>query len=145
MDLRAAGRTLQRTVERSMIYRCSILRDAADGEDSWGGKGEPDFRPHLIGVRCYAHAPTSGSGTAAREPVDERVTATLLDRRVLLPKGTDVTEADQIGDVIDPRIATESGSGEDNPDPRIVLEGPMGVEGVIRRLTHVEVLVERIR
>ncbi|MCZ7538241.1 MAG: hypothetical protein M5T61_21425 [Acidimicrobiia bacterium] len=56
----------------------------------------------------------------------------LVDRRILVAPGVDVTEADRITAVLDEH-------GDE------LMDGPMGIEGVIRRSSNVELLVRRIR
>lgn len=125
MDLPVAARTLRRSAERAMVFRCSIQRDQADDADDWNQRGEPDWQPHLEDVPCYVRT------TAGREPAEAATTPVLIDRRILVPLGTDVTEADRIASI------TDRDDGE--------LFGTMGIEGVLRHHTHVEVLVEQIR
>ncbi|MEQ9093118.1 MAG: hypothetical protein RLN63_03355 [Miltoncostaeaceae bacterium] len=109
----------------ALVQRCTIQRDAATVEPAWGQPGAPDWQDHAADVPCRAVT------DAGREPVDEGRTATFVTRRVLVPLGTDVTEADRVSAV------TERG--------QVVMDGPMGIEAVLARSTHLELMVERIR
>ena len=107
-------------------YLCSIERDAnAGGSDAWGGPPAPDWQP-LASVRCNAWT------SAGRELVEADRTAVIVDRRVSVPLGTDITEADRVVSV-----TTRSGA--------LVFEGPMNVSAVVRFEDHVELSLERVR
>jgi len=108
-------------------HRCTIERDAnAASLGPWGQPEAPDWQTHLEDVPCRAWT------DAAREPIDIDRTAVLVDRRILLAPGVDVTEADRVTAVLDEH-------GDE------LMDGPMGIEGVIRRSSNVELLVRRIR
>jgi hypothetical protein len=108
-----------------LTQRCTIERDQAAVDDGWGQPGPPDWQPHVEDVPCRAWV------EAGREPVDRERTATLIDRRIMVPVDTDVTERDRVAQV------TERGD--------VVLDGPMGIEAVLRRRDHLELVVERVR
>lgn len=97
---------------------------AAD-TDEWGQPGSPDWQQHLGNVPCRAVQ------EAGREPVDSNRTVVVLDMRILLPLGTDVTERDRVASV------TERGSQ--------LFEGPLAIEAVLTRRTHLELVLQRIR
>lgn len=107
--------------------RCTIQRDAAATDPAWGTPGAPDWQNHLVDVPCRAR----DEGGREPEPVDDTRTAVFLGRRIMVPLGTDVTEADRVSAV------THRG--------QTVMDGPMGVEAVLVRRTHLELMVERIR
>lgn len=107
-------------------HRCTIERDAnASTEDSWGHSLPPDWEMHLQDVPCRAWV------NSGREPVDSDRTIVVIDARVIVPLGTDVTERD--------RVATITVRGAE------LFEGPMGIEAVTRHREHLELSLQRIR
>jgi hypothetical protein len=109
----------------SFTQRCSIQRDSAPGGDPWDASDVPDWDDVATDVPCRAWE------NAAREPVDADRTVTILDRRIMVPADTDVTEHDRIGDV------TDRGT--------VLFPGPMNVEGVLRWPDFLELVVQEIR
>ena len=109
----------------SLIQRCTIERDQAAVDTAWGQPGNPDWQEHLADVPCRVWV------EAGREPVDVDRTAAFNDRRIMVPVATDVTERDRIAQV------SERGA--------VILDGPMGIEAVLRRRTHLELVVQRVR
>lgn len=107
-------------------HRCTIERDAnAATEDAWGNPQAPNWQPLATDVPCRAIA------DSGREPVDADRTVVVVDLRLLLPLGTDVTERD--------RISAVSERGAE------YLDAPFGIEAVLRRRTHLELHLVRIR
>jgi len=107
-------------------HRATIERDVnAGGSDAWGGSPPPDWQPL---------ATVSGNAwtNAGRELVEPDRTVVIEDRRMSVPLGTDVTEADRILSVTD-RSGAE------------VFDGPMNVQAVLRFGDHVELVLERVR
>jgi hypothetical protein len=109
----------------ALRQRCTIERDVASVDDGWGQPGPPDWQPHLEDVPCRTWV------EAGREPVDLGRTATFIDRRIIVAVDIDVTERDRVAEV------TERGD--------VVLDGPMGIEAILRRPDHLELVVERVR
>lgn len=110
----------------ALYHRCTVERDAnAATDDGWGNPQPPSWQTHLVDLACRAWA------TAAREPVDDEKTIVVEDRRMMVPLDADVTEKD--------RIATVTHRGA------TILEGPMGIEAVVRRRDHIELVLERLR
>lgn len=105
----------------------TLRNEASTGEDGWAG--EPDWHVNLTDQPCY------GWTTADNSATDERVTTASVivkeDRRMIVPLGTDITEADQVLDI------TYRGA--------TILEGPMGVQAVLAYVDHLEVVLRRIR
>jgi len=108
-----------------MTHRCSIERDYA-GTDAWGDSATPDWKPHLADVVCRTTGPNVG-----REAVTDERTVVVVDQRLLVPLGTDVTERDRIGNV------TYRGT--------VIIQGPVGIEAVLRRATHIELVLTGLR
>lgn len=111
----------------SMKHRATIERDAnANTEDEWGGPQEPDWQEHLTELPCKAWF------AAGREIVGQ-VNAVVEDRRMIVPRRTDLTEADRVAAVTDRK-------GEPIPG----FEGPMRIETVGGRSDHLVVYLEAV-
>lgn len=112
----------------SMRHRCSIARDAnaGGGDTPWGSDGPPDWQPHITDLPCRVWT------NAAREPTETQKTFVVEDRRLAIPLGTDVTEADQLTSVTD--VAGN-----------VIYPGPMNITGVLTYHDHLELLVEQVR
>jgi hypothetical protein len=109
----------------AMRHTATIQRNTPVSDDSWGDSGVPVWEDYQDDVPCRAIV------EAGREGVDEDRTVIVLDRRILFPLGTDITESD--------RVLSVKERGE------VLLDGPMDVEAVIVRRTHLETLVKRVR
>jgi hypothetical protein len=106
--------------------RCTIERDANSGTSgTWGQPDSPDWQEHATDQPCKGW---TNSGT---EPVDDAKLVVLVERRLSLPLGTDVTEADRIGSV------TRSGVQ--------VFDGPMDIQAVLTFPDHLELSLEVVR
>jgi len=111
---------------------CTIERDSALSTPSaWNAPSTPSWSNHLAAVPCRSWAGSSGGGAGSGESVTTARTAVLLDRRVVVPLGTDVTEAD--------RVASITYRGTE------LLDGPMLIEAVVNRTDHLELILKRVR
>jgi len=108
----------------ALRHRCTIERDAAS-TDTWGNPDTPDWQAHLADVPCRVIV------DAGREPVDSDRTVVVVDLRLIVPLSTDVTEQDRVSEIVE--------RGSDYTD------GPLGIEAVLRRRTHLELLLRRLR
>lgn len=107
--------------------RTTILRDVNAGSTDAGGQPlPPNWEPHLTDVPCFAWA------TTAREPDNQGRIAVVEDRRAILQSGTDVTESDQLGDVL-------------QADGTVLMQGPMNILTVLHDIDHLELLLEDVR
>lgn len=106
-------------------HRVTVLRDAG-ARDQWGDPIGPSWSPVAGAVPCRAW--TNGG----REPIADDRVAVVEDRRVSVPLGTDVTEADRLSPITDP-------TGVE------IFDGPMDVEVVLRHTDHLELVVARVR
>lgn len=104
-------------------------RLAADGTDTWGGPGEQTWADNLIDVPCIAWVDSDNSASDERAAKSDVIVKT--DRRMLVPLGTDITEADRVGDITDRGV--------------VFLDGPMGVQAVLPTQAFLEVSLRRIR
>lgn len=93
--------------------------------DPHGGKGTPDWRPHIDNLPCRTWH------QSGREVTDGDKVVVVQDRRMIVPLGTDVTAADRIAVVTD-RLGAE------------VFTGPMRIESVGQREDHLELLLEAV-
>lgn len=107
----------------SLIHRCTILRNEGHA-DEWGSL-TMSWEDHLANVPCRAWV------DAGREPVDVDRTAVFIDRRVIVPLGTDVIESDM--------VASVTFRGDE------LLDGPMGIEAVLAYSDHLELMLQRVR
>jgi hypothetical protein len=106
--------------------RCTIERDSSAGTSgAWGQPDAPSWGPHLTDHPCRAWV------DSGREPIEDGKSVVLVDRRLSLPLGTDVTESD--------RIASVTRRGVQ------VFDGPMNVRTVLTYPDHLELSLEVVR
>lgn len=108
-----------------MDQRVTIERDMVAIQDDWGQPGESNWRTHLMDLPCRLWY------SAGREVIDGTKTAAIEDRRVIVPKETDVNVSDRIAKVTD-RQGT------------LIYGGPMRIESVGRRQDHLELMLEAV-
>lgn len=108
-----------------MTQRATIERDMAAGTDDWGNPLEPVWSTHLTGVPCRTWF------TTGREVSGPEKTAVVEDRRLIVPLGTDVTEADRVA-----QIADRQGT--------VLHSGPIAIEKVGRREDHLDLMLEGV-
>jgi len=109
-----------------MRHRAEIERDGATVSTDWNTPPVASWASHLIGVKCFVWAKPT------REVVDENKTVVIDNLRCVMPLGTDVTERDRIASIKDRRGVT-------------ILAGPLRIEGVQNVLTHLELILDRVR
>lgn len=107
----------------SLTDRCTIQRNQGTA-DSWGQK-TVSWQTLTANVVCRFWDSTGS------EPVDVDRTVAVIDRRLVVPLGTTVTERDRISSVT--RRGTE------------LLDGPAHIEAVITHADHLELLLRRAR
>ena len=111
----------------AFTHRVTILRDSATGTDD-GGQPVAAVWDDYLEVPCLGFVlPTPRE--QGKWAVDTSKTAMLEDRRVLVDLDTDVTFADQLGDVKD-------------SDGQVVFAGPMVIRSMFRRPAYLELAVE---
>lgn len=104
---------------------CTVERDANAGtQETWGNPVSPNWQPHLVDLTCRSWV------DAGREPVDSDRTVTIVDRRVHAARGTDVTTRDRVVGI------SERGT--------VVAAGPWGIEAVLERRDHLELVLQEI-
>ncbi|MBS3927090.1 MAG: head-tail adaptor protein [Sphingomonadales bacterium] len=113
------------SARQRMRQRATVERQMQTNRDPFGGKGTPDWRPHIDDLPCFIWQ------TSGREATDGEKTVAVNDRRMIVPLDTDVTTLDRIASVTD-RQGTE------------LYAGPMRIESVARRSDHMELLIEAV-
>jgi hypothetical protein len=118
------------TLNRLLTERAVVERDMGQ-VDAYGADGAPDWQQHLI-VPCRMWwAVSQGARTANRTYVTPARAVPVSDGGMLVPTGTDITEADRI-----PRVLTYS-PAEASWVPYI--EGAFTISSVVTTDDHVEV------
>jgi hypothetical protein len=106
------------SVRTAMKMRANTARptEVNDG----GGGVTRSFATRLTGVPCWWSPISSSENTVAAQ------TGVSPTSRVFMPKGTDITEADQVTEIRD-RLGV------------LLIQGPLRVETVIPRRNHLDV------
>lgn len=108
-----------------MTHRATIERDTSSTADAWGNPVAPVWAAHLTDLACRVWFDTES------EVLDGNKTATVERRKMIVPIGTDVTEADRVAIVEDRLGAT-------------LFSGPAGIESVGRRRDHLVLTLEAV-
>ena len=114
------------TARSRMTMRCTVHRDFNTIVDRYGGPAGPQFGAHLASLACYAWA------TREREIVDGEKVAVVADWRMIVPKGTDITEDDKLVSIQD-RLGVSISASD------------FRIKSVIRRAGHLELVLEEVR
>lgn len=107
-----------------MVHRCTVERATA-GTDAWGNPAIPAWATHLPALPCRAWY------SAGREVTDAGKTAVVEDRRMIVPRDTDVREDDRVA-------AVTNRKGE------MLFPGPMRIESVGRRRDHLDLHLQAV-
>lgn len=108
-----------------MTMRAFVERDAAVGDDPYGGAPAPSWQAHAT-LACYAWSKTR------RDVVDGDKSAVVVDLRCVFPPGSDVTEADRVA-----RIEDRQGAQ--------LFAGPFEILTLQPRKQHLEAALERAK
>lgn len=111
------------SARQKMTMRATVVRDVTTTSDPDGQPDVPNFDP------LYESLPCLWWVTSEREVMDTNKIAVVGQMKMLVPKGTDITEKDQIA-VVKDRLGA------------VIRPGPMVIENVIPRRTHLELLLE---
>lgn len=106
--------------------RAEVSRNVETGTDPLENPLPPRFETHLPWVPCYFWR------KAGRTAISEEITAIVEDLRMIVPRATDVTEADRITHVWDRR-------GEIQSDETWL------VHSVMQRRDHKELVLESVQ
>ena len=109
----------QRMTQRALVQRATTV------DDEYGMPGPAAWATHIASLACWLYS------RVEREVMDSRKTAVVEDLRLLVPKGTDVTERDRINGVLDRRGST-------------IRSGILLIESVVNRRSHLELVVRGI-
>lgn len=114
------------TLDRITESENAVLERNIAVPDKFGGSTELDWQVYLT-VRCrfwWWHS--EGARSAAREYGEDERNVNLRGGGMLLPLGTEVTDEDRLGRILDP---------EGNP---IVDTGPFRIVAVLQLASHLE-------
>ncbi len=115
-------------VGQRMTHRATVQRNTPAGTDGFGGPGAAVWGSHLASLKCwYYHMST----TPEREVIDGDKSATLDTAKLMVPLGTDITEADRITAIKD----RTGGS---------IVANTMKIRSVTYRHNHLELVVEEV-
>lgn len=117
------------TLEKLLIQQAVIERDASLS-DWWGGDDGPNWQPHITVACRLWWDKSSGARSANREYVSVSRDVPVSEGGMLLPSGTDVTQADRITQVLD---ATGN----------LYITGIFEIVAVLNEQTHMEIDVQR--
>jgi hypothetical protein len=107
------------------VHRCAIERNTNLGsDDGWGNPLPPSWESHLEDQPCF-------SWPASQRAVSHEgtLTAVLIEVKLLLPLGTDVTEGDRIDAI------------SDRGEP--LYGGPLSIHAVLPRRDHIELILSK--
>jgi hypothetical protein len=108
-----------------MTHRTTIERYAPGSTDDWGNPSPGSWSTLTAGVACWFWS------DAEREAVGPTDTRVVEDARAIMPRGTDVREADRL-------------NGVTERDGTLVRAGLLQIESVVNRRDHLEVLLRGI-
>lgn len=119
--------TLQKLLE---TQTAQILRDQA-GPNKFGNKPSADFQPYGDPVPCFFYWRKESGRGPSRKIASPQRTIDTQDGGIIFPAGTDVTDKDRIGPIVD--VA--------NPEGDPIVEGPLQIQAVLRYGDHIEASV----
>lgn len=114
------------TIAGRLTMRARVERNTASGTDSWGAPSAPVFTVLHNALPCFVYSKNG------RELQDGTKTAQIEDLRVMIARGADLAEGDEITAVTD-RLGRELIAG------RLKVEGPVQLKH-----THHEAALQRI-
>ena len=108
-----------------MIHRATVQRNTPAGTDGFGGPGAAVWAMHIASLHCWFYA------KSGREVINGEKSAVLGSHKMLIPLGTDITEADRIT-AIDDRLGAS------------IMANTMRIHSVTHRHSHLELEVEEV-
>lgn len=108
-----------------MTMRARVTRNAEAGLDPDNQPLPPNFQVIDDALPCYFWV------TSEREVMDTRKIAVVGQMKMIVPKGTDISEKDQVANVV----------SRANP-ATVIRPGPLVIENVIPRRDHLELVLE---
>ena len=109
-----------------MTMRAAVQRDGASGTDGFGQPNAASWASHLSSLACWVWTPSE------REVVDGAKTATIGSHKMIVPRGTDITEDDRITAITDRRAST-------------IIGNTMRILSVVDRGNHLALDIEELR
>ena len=110
-----------------MVHRTTIERNGNLAPDAYGQPDAPTWYPHLVQQACYFWEPSSQRG----EQMGER-NADIYSHRMVLPKGTDITEEDRVNGIAD-RKGT------------VITAGVFDIKQIVRKPDHLLLVLEAVQ
>ena len=110
-----------------MTQRTTLERNTP-AADQYGPAGTPNWAVAIANLACWLYSPHKA---AVSEILDTRKVASVEDLRMLVPRGTDVTEKDRFNVVTDRR-------------GRVIRAGLLAIEEVVFRHDHLELAVRSV-
>lgn len=107
----------------SLVHLATIQR-ANTATDAFNDVAETGWEDHLADLPCLLYSRT------ANEIVDRETVVALEQLKMILPRGTDVTEAD--------RVTAVTSRGDS------ILSATAQIRAVVHREDHLELVLERI-
>lgn len=122
------------TLAELLTEQVVIERDVTT-PDQWGADDAPSFQPYLT-VACRLYwAKSTGTRSSNRTYTNVTREVSVTDGGLVLPLGTDVTEADRIAQINE----WDPISGE----WVLKVEGPMEITATVNEHTHLELSIQR--
>lgn len=106
-----------------MTMRALVERNNQANPDGYGHPDAPNWVQHIASLACWLYT------QAKQEVIDAEKNAVVEDIRMLVPRGTDITEQDRINGVVDRRGTS-------------IRAGIMSIRAVINRRSHLELVLE---
>lgn len=115
------------TTRARMTYRAKIERDnGALPRTAWNQKAGPSWGTHLASLPCYVWVENRAQGEVIGPGAG---VVAMQEVRMVVPRGTDVTERDRVVNVLDRRGQT-------------YLAGTFNIRSVAPRADHLELMLE---
>jgi hypothetical protein len=115
------------SIRQWMVQRTNIERNGNLAPDAYGQPDAPTWYPHLVQQSCYFWEPSSQRG----EQMGER-NADIYSHRMVVPKGTDITEEDRVNGVAD-RTGT------------VITTGVFDIKQIVRKPNHLLLVLEAVQ
>jgi hypothetical protein len=112
-----------------MKQRARVEREVSPGLDDYNNPLPAEWTEHIAELPVWLY------GSTEREAVTEERTAVVTDLRVMAPLSADVTEKDRLGGD-GPAVVDRRGS--------VIEPGPLYVEAVLRKRTHLECMLSKV-
>ena len=109
-----------------MTHRAATERNTPAGTDGFGGPGVASWVALVASQPCWVYA------VSEDEIIDGDKSVVLGSHKILMPKGTDITESDRITTIVD-RAGTT------------IIGNTMRINSVVQRHSHIELAVTEVK